>query len=94
MSWRGEERQNRGITGDGIHDLVRKLAAAAGLDADRYGAHSLRAGMVTEALKSGAGVPQVMAITGHRNVGTLSGYYRPGQAWDARNPLGKAMKGR
>ena len=93
LSWRGEIRQNRGITGDGIHDLVRTLAAAAGLDPDRFGAHSLRAGMVTAALQAGAAVPQVMAITGHRSVGTLTGYYRPGHAWEARNPLGKALKG-
>lgn len=93
LSWRGQVRQGRGITGDGIHDLVRKLAGAAGLDPDRFGSHSLRAGMVTASLAAGAAVPQVMAITGHRSVGTLTGYYRPGQVWETRNPLGKALKG-
>ena len=93
-SWRGEVATDRGITGDGIHDLVVRLAAEAGLDPKRYGSHSLRAGCVTAALASGASVPAVMALTGHQSVSTLRGYYRPGQAFDGKNPLGKAMKRR
>ena len=48
----------------------------------RYGAHSLRAGFVTEAFRAGATHHEVMRQTGHRSVATAEGYPRePDPLW-------------
>lgn len=90
-SWRGDRHTKERLLGDGVHDVVKRTAAAAGLDPALYGAHSLRAGCVTAALEAGASLPAIMARTGHKSVQTLSGYYRPGSTWSAGDPLAGAL---
>jgi site-specific recombinase XerD len=63
-----------------IGDLVQAVAARAGLEASRYGAHSLRAGLVTAAGSNGVGTLAIMARTGHKDVKTLGRYMRPANA--------------
>ena len=72
-----------GLTGAWIWHVVRDAAAAAGLDASRFGAHSLRAGLVTAAHERGRSDVAIMQTTGHRRVETLAGYVRkaPGRAF-------------
>ncbi len=57
--------------------VVRKRARLAGLEGDWAG-HSLRAGFVTEAGKRNVPIGDVMAMTEHRKVDTVLGYYRTG----------------
>ena len=57
--------------------MVKTRAAAAGLPGV-WGAHSLRSGFVTEAGRQGQALPEVMAMTDHKSVGTLMGYYQSG----------------
>lgn len=56
--------------------LVKRAAAAIGLDPRRYGAHSLRAGFVTEAVERGVNEFAIAATTGHRSLANLRRYYR------------------
>jgi len=72
-----------GITGAWVWRVVKDAAAAAGLDASRFGAHSLRAGLVTAAHERGRSDVAIMQTTGHRRVETLAGYVRkaPGRAF-------------
>jgi site-specific recombinase XerD len=56
--------------------IVRRLCAKAGLDARRFGAHSLRAGMVTQAIRGGASDHAIMAQTGHRSSDMVRRYRR------------------
>lgn len=58
--------------------VVKKRAAAAGIDPDGLSGHSLRAGFATSA--AAAGVPEhaIQAQTGHRSVAVLRGYVRHG----------------
>jgi len=56
--------------------VVKRLAAAAGLDADRYAGHSLRAGLATSAAIAGVGERQIMAQTGHKSVEMVRRYIR------------------
>jgi len=56
--------------------IVKRLAAAAGLDADRYGGHSLRAGLATSAAIAGVSERQIMAQTGHKSVEMVRRYIR------------------
>jgi integrase len=69
--------------------IVKRRAALAGLMGD-FGAHSLRSGFVTEAGKQGVPLPAVMAMTEHRSVASVIGYFQAGQAED--NPAARLLK--
>ena len=56
--------------------VTRRLCAKAGLDPKRFGAHSLRAGMVTQAIRGGASDHAIMAQTGHRSSDMVRRYRR------------------
>lgn len=69
--------------------IVKRRARMAGLDGD-FGAHSLRSGFVTEAGKQGVPLPAVMAMTEHRSVASVIGYFQAGAAED--NPAARLLK--
>ena len=60
-----------------VAEVVRKRALLAGLEGDWAG-HSMRSGFVTEAGKRNIPIGDVMAMTEHRKVDTVLGYYRSG----------------
>lgn len=72
-----------------VATIVKRRAAMAGLEGD-FGAHSLRSGFVTEAGKQGIPLPAVMAMTEHRSVASVVGYFQAGQAED--NPAARLLK--
>jgi site-specific recombinase XerD len=81
-----------GAVGDRLTDqsvalIVKKYAAAAGLNPELFAGHSLRAGFVTSALEHGADLLKIMDVTRHREVKTL-------QAYDRRAKLFKNTAGR
>lgn len=57
---------------------MRKRAQLAGLDGDWAG-HSLRSGFITESGRRNIPIGDVMAMTEHRKVDTVLGYYRIGE---------------
>jgi len=59
-----------------ITQIVQDAVRGIGLDARLYGAHSLRAGFVTEALEKGANEIAIARHTGHRDLTTLRRYFR------------------
>lgn len=72
-----------------VASIVKRRARMAGLEGD-FGAHSLRSGFVTEAGKQGVPLPAVMAMTEHRSVASVIGYFQAGAAKD--NPAGRLLK--
>jgi integrase len=56
--------------------ILKQRLTAAGIDASDYSAHSLRAGLVTEATKAGISTAKIMAQTGHKSFAMLSRYIR------------------
>lgn len=66
----------RAINGHMLNEMVKRSAAAAGFDPDRVGGHSLRAGFVTQAFRSGADAHAIMRQTGHADPKTLEVYAR------------------
>jgi integrase len=74
------------LTGDGIHEAVQRLTVAAGLatrmgKGNPYGAHSLRAGFVTEALRDDKlSFVEVMEVTGHKTTTMVVRYRREANA--------------
>ncbi len=59
--------------------VVKRAAAAVGLDPDKYAGHSLRAGLATAAAAAGAQERDIMRQTGHRSVQMVRRYIRDGE---------------
>lgn len=58
--------------------VVKRTAAAAGLDPTRYAGHSLRAGLATSAAAAGVEERNIMRQTRHRSVQMVRRYIRDG----------------
>lgn len=77
--FRGVSTQGKLLTrlsDKGVARAVKRAAEKAGLDAERYSGHSLRAGLATSAAAGGAYDRDIMRQTGHKRVETLHRYIR------------------
>ena len=54
--------------------IVKKYAAIAGLDSNKYSGHSLRSGFATSAAELGAEERSIMAMTGHKTTQMVRRY--------------------
>jgi integrase len=68
--------QPRRLSDKAVARIVKRRAAAVGLDPKRYGGHSLRAGLATSAAAGGASERVIMAQTGHRSADMVRRYIR------------------
>jgi len=64
------------MSGHAVNEMLKRRAAAAGLDPARYGGHSLRAGFVTQAFRAGADSRAIRRQTGHKSDSILAVYDR------------------
>ncbi len=71
----------RALSDKAVARLVKTAAAAAGLDAEKYSGHSLRAGLATAAGDQGAGLADLMRQTRHKSTEVALGYLRPADLW-------------
>jgi integrase len=69
---------------------LKVALAAAGLDPERYGTHSLRAGMITAAVQAGVPESSIMQRSGHKSIDVMMRYVRPASVFSV-NPLAKAL---
>ncbi len=80
-------RQVRGgVVGDRLSDrsianVIKRAATAAGLDANAYSGHSLRAGLATAAALAGADLATIMRQTRHESPRVAMRYIRIAEAW-------------
>lgn len=72
-----------------IAAIVKRRAAAAGLDSREFAGHSLRSGFVTEAGRQGLALGDTMALSGHKAVAMALRYYQPAAA--ERNPAARLL---
>lgn len=75
------------MTGEAMSDrsiarLIQKYAALAGIDPATVGGHSLRAGFLTEASRSGATIAKMQEVSRHKKVEVLLGYVRSAELFD------------
>jgi integrase len=66
----------RPLSGQMVWRIVKEYAAKAGLDAARFGAHSLRSGFVTTLANEGVPITQIMDQTGHADPKTALKYVK------------------
>lgn len=62
--------------------LIQRYAEKVGLDPETVGGHSLRAGFLTEASRSGATLAKMQEVSRHRKVDALLGYVRSAELFD------------
>jgi integrase len=72
----GGHPNGKPILGNRIAQVVQEAARSIGLDPRCYGAHSLRAGFVTEGLEKGVNELAIAQQTGHASLSTLRLYSR------------------
>lgn len=65
---------DKGLSGHAVAAIIKRRLRMAGLD-ERYTAHSLRSGYVTDRLGRGESYPAVMAMTGHTDSRTIAKHY-------------------
>lgn len=58
-----------------VRDIVQARCQLAGVEGD-FSAHSLRSGFVTEAGRQNVSLADTMALTGHKSIPTVMGYFR------------------
>ena len=76
------ELTNLPMSDRAIARIVQKYAALAGLDAAAVGAHSLRAGFLTEAARSGASLPKMQEVSRQKKLEVLLGYIRSAELFE------------
>ena len=65
-----------------IARLIQKYAARAGLDPEAVAGHSLRAGFLTEASRSGATLAKMQEVSRHKKVEVLLNYVRSAELFE------------
>lgn len=81
--YKGGKVGTAGLSADHVARIVQRRAKLAGLEGD-WAAHSLRSGFVTEAGRQGVSLGEVMAMTEHRSVSTVMGYFQAGSLLSSR----------
>jgi len=62
------------ISDKSVSLIIKKYAALSGLNANKYGGHSLRSGFATATAESGAEERNIMAMTGHKTTQMVRRY--------------------
>lgn len=78
------------LTGASVSVKVKAAAERAGIDPRHVSAHSLRAGLLTEAAKAGVPLHKLMAQSGHKTPTVLLSYIRDAEAF-RDNAAGKIL---
>jgi integrase len=84
-----KDRVGPALSPAAVGEIVQRCAGRAGLHGD-FGGHSLRSGFVTEAGRQGVPLPAVMAMTEHRAVSSVVGYFQTGAA--DQNPASRLLE--
>ncbi len=84
-----KQRVGPALSPAAVGEIVQRRARLAGLEGD-FGGHSLRSGFVTEASRQGVALPAIMALTEHRAVSSVVGYFQTGSA--ANNPAARLLE--
>jgi len=80
--------EDRPLSGQTVNLIVKRAVKRAGLDPVLYGAHSLRAGMITTAAALGVDSVQLSRHTRHASLTVLREYMRPATVF-LQNPAAR-----
>ncbi|WP_066066180.1 site-specific integrase [Neobacillus soli] len=71
-----------GLTPQSVRLIVKKCCEKAGLNPEKYGAHSLRSGFCSTAAKAGKAEHQIMKQTRHKRTDSLQRYIKKANLFD------------
>lgn len=83
-----KDRIGPGLSPAAVAEIVQRRALRAGIEGN-FGGHSLRSGFVTEGGRQGVALPALMAMTEHRSVASVIGYFQAGGVTD--NPAARLL---
>ena len=89
---RFQQVMERGLTPQMVALIIKQRAADAGLDSTLYSGHSLRAGLVSSATRSGVSSWKIRQQTAHKSDVMLQRYIRDSQLF-IDHPVGKIWSG-
>ena len=72
--YRGESVGKEAMTAQYVSKVLKRHAESAGLDPEKYSAHSLRAGFITQAIRAGKSERRVKEHSGHASWDTFNRY--------------------
>lgn len=72
------------MDGECVARIVQRAAVRAGIQDRAFGAHSLRAGGISQMAADGVPLDAIKAHSGHKSVAVLLGYIRHAQRWDGK----------
>ena len=72
--YRGESIGEEAMTAQYVSTVLKRHAESAGLDPEKYSAHSLRAGFITQAIRAGKAERRVKEHSGHSSWETFNRY--------------------
>ena len=81
--------RQRGLSDQSVRLVIKRYAQAAGLEADDFSAHSLRAGLPTTAASMNIADRAIADQTKHRSMEVLNRYIRAGQILGPNNVSGR-----
>jgi integrase len=73
---KGGAVRDRRLTANSVNVLVKAYADKVGLDASTFGAHSLRSGFLTSAVRRGASIFKMRDVSQHKSMDVLQAYVR------------------
>ncbi len=76
------------LGGRAYYDLIKSGIAGIGLDASRYGSHSMRSGWISTAARNGASLWKMKEISRHKSTDALAGYVREAELFQQHASLG------
>lgn len=79
---------DRPMSDRSIARLIQKYAGRIGLDPETVAGHSLRAGFLTEASRTGATIAKMQEVSRHKKVDVLLGYVRSAELFDDHAGVG------
>jgi integrase len=74
--YRGESIGEKAITGQYVSKILKRHAQNVGLDPKEYSSHSLRAGFITQAIRSGKPERRVKEHSGHKSWEAFNQYVK------------------
>jgi integrase len=79
--------ERRALTPQAINLILKRRIAQAGLDPQKFSAHGLRSGYLTQAARAGIPLPEAMQQSQHKSINQAARYYN-----DAERELGRAAR--
>jgi integrase len=76
------------LGGRAYYDVIKQGIAGIGLDASKFGSHSMRSGWISTAASNGASVWKMKEISRHKSTDVLAGYIREAELFQQHASVG------